>query len=95
VSWAGCGSQSHVRAEIRVATNGIFTMEGFMTRRLKALAFISAVVLVANLAYGRLNPVVASESGCGDWCENYTQCSTPCYICFPNPLEPPGACISW
>lgn len=60
----------------------------------KLVAVVSVVILLTNFSYARLNPLLADEPGCGKVCRDYTECSQPCYICFPNPLEPPGACIS-
>lgn len=51
-----------------------------MKRWIKVVAVLSGLVVAGNMAYASLNPVVASESGCGDWCPNYTYCSLPCYI---------------
>jgi hypothetical protein len=63
-------------------------------KRPKLVAAVSVLVLLANASYARLNPLLADELGCGGLCRDYTECSQPCYICFPNPLEPPGTCIS-
>ncbi len=57
------------------------------------IGLIAGWIILANAIYAAGN-ALASEGPCGDQCENYKGCSSPCSICFPNPVEQPGSCIA-
>lgn len=64
-----------------------------MSRRQRGSLMLAGLILALNALFLTARPLQATDEVCGKVCSYYTQCGGTCYICFPNPLAPPGACI--
>ena len=59
--------------------------------KLMRIAMLGGAVILGNLIHASRNSL-ASEDPCGNLCEDASQCGGWCPFCFPNPVQPPGAC---